>query len=112
LPIGATLTIGGVFLCALLQWRSDYETQDWVFSFLSDAFFLSLVAGTVLWIAGSFLGNKFLTATQAKKRRLFRWIASGSSLILLLTTGNVHGWTFTFAFPAFAGFAAGVVVTP
>jgi hypothetical protein len=50
-----------------------------------------------------------LPVAETRTRGLICWAASGVSLLLLVTTGNVHGWTFTFVFPAFVGFVAGSV---
>src|SRR3981081_332276 len=102
-PIGAALTVGGVFLYAFVEHLSFGSTQDWLYSILSQSFFPALLLGTVLAIAGSFIDRKRLPVTQTRARGVLCWAMSGISFLLLITTGNVHGWTFTFIFPAFVG---------
>ncbi len=109
-PTGAALTIGGVVLSALLEWESFGDTRSWAFVILSTTFFPSLFLGTPLVIAGSFVDRKRLPATQVKARGRICWAVSGASLLLLIITGNVHRWTFTYIFPMFAGFVAGAVL--
>jgi len=109
-PTGAILTIGGVVLCALLEWRSFGHTQDWEFAILSETFLPSLLLGTVLAIVGSFLDRKRLPAIQTRVRAKLCWAASCTALLLFITTGNVHSWTFTYIFPTFVGFVAGAVL--
>jgi hypothetical protein len=109
-PIGATLTVGGVFLYALVEHLSFGSTEGWGYSILSKSFLPALVLGTVLAIVGSFIGRKRLAVTQSKTRGILCWTVSGISFLLLVTTGNVHGWTFAFIFPAFVGFIAGAVL--
>jgi hypothetical protein len=109
-PIGAVLNVGGVFLCALLEWLSFRNTLDWRFAFLSTTFMPSLLVGTVLVIVGSFFDRRRLPAEQTKVRGVFCWIASGISFSLLASIGNVHRWTFTFIFPAFAGLVTGAIL--
>jgi hypothetical protein len=109
-PTGATLTIGGVVLCALLEWHSFQTTRDWAFAFLSTTFLPSLLLGTPLAIVGSFVDRKRLPTTQLRTRGKICWAVSGISLLLLIATGNVHRWTFTYIFPAFVGFVAGAVL--
>jgi hypothetical protein len=38
------------------------------------------------------------------------WLVSGVSVLLLYSVGNIHGWTFTFIFPAFVSFVAGAAL--
>ena len=109
-PIGATLTVGGVFLYALVERLSFGSTQDWWYSILSECFIPALLLGIMLAIAGSFIDRKRLPATQTRARGVLCWAVSGVSFLLFYTTGNVHGWTFTFIFPAFVGFIAGAVL--
>jgi hypothetical protein len=109
-PTGAILTIGGVFLSALLEWQSFQTTRDWRFTVLSTTSIPSLLLGTGLAIIGSFLDRRRLPVTQISTRGKVCWVVSGISLLLLITTGNVHGWTFTYIFPTFAGFVAGAVL--
>jgi hypothetical protein len=111
-PIGATLTVGGVFLYALVEHLSFGSTQGWWYSILSESFFPALLLGTVLAIIGSFIDRRRLPVSQARVRGMLCWVISGISFLLLFTTGNVHGWTFTFIFPAFVGFVAGAVLRP
>ena len=111
-PTGAMLTVGGVFLSALME-HHGYEstTQDWEFEILFQTSLPALLLGAVLTIVGSFIDKWRLPATQVKARGIICLIVSGVSFGLLATTGNVHGWTFTFFFPAFVGFiAAGVLL--
>jgi hypothetical protein len=107
-PVGAGLTLGGVLLYAALEYHSYYETQDWLFAALSDTFLPALLIGTPLTIVGSAI-DRPLTRKQAKYRGLLCWAVSGLSVLLLEQIGNVHGWTFSFIFPAFAGFFAGTI---
>ena len=109
-PAGAVLTVGGVLLCALLEWRSFGHTQDWVFAILSQAFLPSLLLGAVLVIWGSFLDRKRLSAIQTKVRGKLCWTASCIALLFFITTGNVHSWTFTYILLAFVGFVTGAVL--
>ena len=109
-PIGATLAVGGVFLYALVEHLSFGSTEGWGYSILSQSFFPALLLGTVLTIVGSFIERKRLPVTQSRARGMLCWTVSGISFLLLVTTGNVHGWTFTFIFPAFVGFVAGAVL--
>ena len=109
-PTGAILNVGGVFLDALLEWHSFENTQDWEFAVLSATFIPTLLVGTVQVIVGSFLDRRRLPVAQTRVRGILCWIASGISFSLLATIGNVHGWTFAFIFPAFAGFLTGVVL--
>jgi hypothetical protein len=109
-PTGAILTIGGVVLCALLEWESFGDTRSWVFAILSVAFLPSLFLGTPLAIVGSFVDRRRLSLAQVRARGKVCWALSGLSLLLLITTGNVHRWTFTYIFPTFAGFVAGAVL--
>ena len=109
-PVGASLNLGGVFLYALLEWHSFENTQDWEFTVLSATFIPSLLIGTVLVIVGSFFDRRRLSVTQTRVRGVLCWVTSGISFALLETIGNVHGWTFAFIFPAFAGFGAGAVL--
>jgi hypothetical protein len=109
-PIGATLTVGGVYFEALVEHLSFGSTGRWGYSILSQSFFPVLVLGTVLAIVGSFIDRKRLPVTQSRPRGILCWTVSGISFLLLVTTGNVHGWTFAFIFPAFVGFIAGAVL--
>lgn len=108
-PTGAILTVGGVCLCALLEWHSYYNTQDWEYAVLALSFFPALLLGSLLAIVGSFIDRKRLLIAQARARGVLCWAASGISFVLLATTGNVHRWTATFMFPTFVGFVAGSV---
>ena len=105
-PTGALLTVGGVFLSALLEWHSFDNTQDWEQDYVIPA----LLLGTILTIIGSVLDRKRLPVTATRPRGMTCWLVSGVSLLLLVKTGNVHGWTFTFIFPTFVGFVAGAVL--
>gem|GEM_PF-6952541 len=108
-PTGAILTIGGVCLCALLDWHSFYETRDWEFAVLSRSFPLALILGAILAIVGSFIDRQRLPIIQTRAIGLLCWAASGISFLLLITNFNVHGWTITFIFPVFVGFVTGLV---
>jgi len=107
-PIGAILTVGGVFLCAI--WERLGDTQGWGFSLLSESLFLALLIGAPLAIVGSFVERKRLSAKQTRFWGIICWGVSTVSFLLFVTVGNVHGWTFTFIFPAFVGFVAGAVL--
>ena len=109
-PIGAILTVGGVFLYALLEHHSFENTQDWEFAILNATFIPFLLGGTLLVIVGSFLDRRRLPVAQTRVRGALCWVTSGVSVALLASTGNVHGWTFAFIFPAFAGFVTGGVL--
>jgi hypothetical protein len=109
-PIGAILTIGGVFLYALVEHLSFGSTEGLVYAILSHSFSPTLLLGTVLAIVGSFIDRKRLPVAKTRARGMLCWAASGVSFLLLITTGNVHGWTFTFIFPAVVGFVAGSVL--
>lgn len=109
-PTGALLTVGGVFLCALLEWHSFENTQDWEYVILSKSFVPALLLGTILAVIGSVLDRRRLPITETRRRGITCWLASGVSLLLLIKIGNVHGWTITFMFPAFVGFVAGAVL--
>ncbi len=109
-PTGAVLIVGGVALSALLEWESFGNTRSWAFAVLSVTFLPSLLLGTPLAIIGSFVDRKRLPVTQVKARGKLCWAVSGISLLLLIATGNVHRWTFTYIFPTFAGFVAGAVL--
>ena len=109
-PLGAILNVGGVFLYALLEWHSYYNTQDWEFGVLSAAFLPALLIGTLLVIVGSFLDRRQLPVAKTRVRGVLCWLASGISFALWASIGNVHGWTFAFIFPAFAGFVTGAVL--
>jgi hypothetical protein len=109
-PIGAILNIGGVFLYALLEKHSFENTQDWEFAVLSNVFIPSLLIGTVLAIVGSFFDRHWLHVAQTRIGGALCWLTSGISVWLLNSIGNVHGWTFAFIFPAFAGFVTGAVL--
>jgi hypothetical protein len=109
-PIGAALNVGGVFLYALLEKHSFENTQDLEFTVLSATFIPSLLIGTVLVIVGSFFDRQRLPVTQTRVRGVLCWLTSGISVFLLNAVGNVHGWTFAFIFPAFAGFVTGAVL--
>ena len=108
-PIGAIFNIGGVFLYALLERHSFENSQDWEFAVLSNVFIPSLLVGTVLAIVGSFFDRQRLLVAQTRVRGALCWLTSGISVWLLNSIGNVHGWTFAFIFPAFAGFVTGAV---
>src|ERR1700680_2020654 len=105
-PTGATLTVGGVFLYALVERLSFGPTDGWWYATLSHCFLPSLLLGTVLAIVGSFIDRKRLSVAQARVRGVICWLVSGVSVLLLYSFGNIHGWTFTFIFPAFVGFVA------
>jgi hypothetical protein len=109
-PIGGLLTVGGVFLYALLERHSFENTQDWEFIILSQIFLPALLLGSVLAIVGSLFDRNRLRQTQTRARARMCWLVSGISFLLLFTTGNVHGWTISFAFPAFVGFFTGAVL--
>lgn len=113
-PIGAVLNVGGVFLCALLEWLSFKntfrDTLDWRLAFLSTTFVPCLLVGAVLVIVGSIFDRQRLPAEQTRVRGVFCWIASGISFSLLASIGNVHRWTFTFIFPVFAGLVTGAIL--
>jgi peptidoglycan/LPS O-acetylase OafA/YrhL len=109
-PTGALLTVGGVFLCGLLERHSFDNTQDWEYAILSKSFAPTLLLGTVLALIGSVLDRRRLPVTETRPRGITCWFASGVSLLLLVKSGNVHGWTVTLMFPAFVGFVAGAVL--
>jgi hypothetical protein len=109
-PTGAVLTIGGVFLCGLLERHSFDNTQDWEFTILSVIFMPALLLGSVLAIGGSLFDRRRLPVAQTRVRGLFCWLVGGISYLLGAATGNVHSWTFTFIFPAFVGLIAGAVL--
>jgi hypothetical protein len=108
-PTGAILTVGGVFLYALVEHLSFGSTEGLGYAILSQSFFPALLLGTVLAIVGSFIDRKRLPVAETRARGVLCWATSGISFLLLVTTGNVHGWTFTFIFPVFVGFVAGSV---
>jgi len=108
-PTGAILTVGGVFLYALVEHLSFGGTEGLGYATLSKSFFPALLVGTVLAIVGSFIDRKRLPVAATRARGVFCWAASAVSFLLLVTIGNVHGWTFTFIFPAFVGLIAGSV---
>jgi len=108
-PIGAALTIGGVFFYAVLERHSFDSTDDWEFAILSRIFIPALLGGSVLAIVGSFIDRRRLPVARTRIRGVVCWIVSGVSFVLLAATGNVHGWTFTFIFPAFVGFLTGAI---
>jgi hypothetical protein len=108
-PIGAVMTVGGVFLYAQLERHSFENTQDLEFAVLSQIFMPVLLLGSGLAIVGSFLDRQHLTAKKSRARGLVCWLVSAVSFVLLGTIGNVHGWTFSFIFPAFVGFISGAV---
>ena len=108
-PTGAILTVGGVFLYALVEHLSFGSTEGLGYAILSQSFLPALLLGTVLAIVGSFVDRKRLPVTESRARGVLCWAASAVSFLLLETIGNVHGWTFTFIFPAFVGFVAGSV---
>src|ERR1700732_869297 len=109
-PIGAFLTVGGVLLYAFAQRLSFGDTRGWGFSLLSQTFFPALLIGAPLAIVGSFVERKRLSVKQTRLRGKFCWGVSALSFVLFQSIGNVHGWTFTFIFPAFVGFVAGAVL--
>jgi hypothetical protein len=109
-PAVAMLTVGGVFLYALVERLSFGDTQNWGYSLLSQSFFPALLVGTPLAIAGSFVERKRLAVKQTRIRGIICWGISTLSFLLFITVGNVHGWTFTFIFPAFVGFVAGAIL--
>jgi MFS family permease len=109
---GVLLNLGGVLLCALLEIHSFHNTQDWQFAMLETIFMPALLAGTVLVIVGSVVDRRGLPVARARTRGWFCLAASVLSFVLLALVGNVHSWTFTFIFPAFAGLvAAGVFLS-
>jgi peptidoglycan/LPS O-acetylase OafA/YrhL len=108
-PIGAALAIGGVFFYAELERHSFQSTDDWEFAVLSRIFIPALLFGSVLAIVGSLIDRRRLPVARTRIRGMVCWIVSGISLVLLAITGNVHGWTFTFIFPAFVGLLTGAV---
>jgi hypothetical protein len=109
-PLGAILNVGGVLLYALLEWHSYDNTQDWKYGVLSATFLPSLLIGTLLVTVGSFFDRRKLPVAQTRVRGVLCWLVSGISFALCASIGNVHGWTFAFIFPAFAGFIAGAVL--
>lgn len=109
-PIGALLTVGGVFLCALVEHLSFGDTQTLTYAILENSFLPALLIGTSFAIVGSFIERRRLPVTRARLVGIVCWAASLVSAVLLATTGNVHGWTFTFIFPAFVGFLTGAVL--
>jgi hypothetical protein len=109
-PFGAILTVGGVFLYALVERLSFGDTRGWGYSVLSQSFLPALLIGAPSAIVGSFVERKRLSVKQTRVRGIICWGVSALSFLLLLTVGNVHGWTFTFIFPAFAGFVAGIIL--
>jgi hypothetical protein len=108
-PTGAILTVGGVFLYALVEYLSFGSTEGLDYAILSQSFFPALLLGPASAIVGSFIDRKRLPVAETRTRGLICWAASGVSLLLLVATGNVHGWTFTFIFPAFVGFVTASV---
>jgi hypothetical protein len=110
LPTGAILIVVGVYLNALLERLGLGNTQDGEYKTLSAILPLLLLVGTLLVIVGSFLDGRRLPAAQTRVRGILCWVAGGISFLLLVTIGNVHGWTAIFIVPAFAGFVAGVVL--
>jgi peptidoglycan/LPS O-acetylase OafA/YrhL len=108
-PSGAILTVGGVFLYALVEHLSFGSTEGLGYAILSQSIFPSLLLGALLAIVGSFIDREQLPVVQTRPRGVLCWAASAVSFLLLITTGNVHGWTFMFIFPAFVGFVTGTV---
>lgn len=109
-PLGAILTIGGVFLYALLERHSFTSTEDWEFAILDRTFVPALLLGSLLTIVGSILDRVRLPVAKTRIRGLLCLVASGVFYVLLDTTGNVHGWTFSFIFPALVSFVSGVIL--
>ena len=109
-PIGAFLTVGGVFLYALVERLSFGDTRDWGYSLLSQTFLPALLIGAPVAIVGSFVERKRLSVKQTRFKGMICWGVSVLSFLLFLTIGNVHGWTFTFIFPTVVGFIAGAVL--
>jgi hypothetical protein len=66
-PTGATLTVGGVFLYALVEHLSFESTDGWWYAILSRCFLPSLLLGTALAIVGSFIDRKRLSVAQARQ---------------------------------------------
>ncbi len=108
-PTGAVLTISGVFLYAALEYVSFQNAQGPLFSVLSIIFFPALVVGTPLAILGSLLDVWQLTTRDARNRGLICLAVGCVSALLVKYTFNVHGWTISFAFPAFAGIVCGLI---
>jgi predicted permease len=106
--MGAVLTVGGVLLYAALERHSFYNTDDWLFAILSSSFLPALLIGTPLTIVGA-ATDRMLPTKRARNQGLICWAVAVLSLFLFARFGNVHGWTFSFIFPAFAGFFAGAI---
>ena len=107
-PVGAALTLGGLLSSAALDHYSFSGTQARLEAPLSATFLLALFIGTPLTVVGSFV-DRPITGKQARHRGFFCWLAAAVSILFFALFGNVHGWTFFFIFPAFAGFFAGTI---
>jgi hypothetical protein len=93
-----------------LEWHSFKSTQDWENAAHTATFIPALLVGTVLVIVGAFFDRRRLLVARTRVRGILCWIASGTSFSLWASIGNVHGWTFAFILPAFAGFLTGMVL--
>jgi hypothetical protein len=109
-PFGAILTVGGVFLYALVEGLSFGDTQGWGYSLLSQSFLPALLIGAPSAIGGSFVERKRLPVKQTRARGIICWGVSALSFFLLGAVGKVDSWTVTFIFPACVGFVAGAVL--
>ena len=108
-PTGASLTVAGVVLYSALEKLSFNSPRDWLFAALEVTFLPALIIGTLLTIIGAAINRKRMSVATARRYGLLCLVASGISFALLKIIGNVHSWTFSFFFPAWAGFLAGVI---
>jgi hypothetical protein len=108
-PTGASLTVAGVVLYAALEKHSFESTGDWLSAALEVTFLPALVMGILLVIIGAAIDRKRMSVATARRHGLLCLVAAGVSFALLNAIGDVHSWTFSFFFPAWAGLLAGVI---
>jgi hypothetical protein len=111
LLLGFATELAGVIdvLSALLERHSFENNLDWEHAVLS-ATFLPSLPGTVVVIVGSWFDRSRLPLARTRVRGLLCWVTSGISIWLLNSIGNVHTWTYSFIFPAFATFVSGAIL--
>lgn len=109
-PIGTALSLVGVAFAAELEHHSFDTTLDWKFSFLSDAFPICLLIGTIFVVVGSFFERRQRSPQDSRTFGIVSLIVCGVLVMCLASFGNVHGWSMSLVFPMVSSFIAGLVM--
>jgi hypothetical protein len=112
-PVGVVLTIGGVLFIPLI--RVDHNYAFGIIDQLGDMtgliLLVTLLGGSLLMIAGSFIDRRLPVAKTKPRGRLCWFVCIGSILPFVAFRLGFDDPIVLLIFPAFAGLVGGAVLS-